>query len=302
MAVQRFGVFGYPINHSLSPAMHTAAFSALQMNDCEYKAYAVLPENLEEAVLKAQTDGFKGLNVTIPHKEKILLFGIIEPDAFAKKVGAVNTLLFSGDGIKGYNTDAFGALAALEHAGTETDGKNVLIIGAGGAARSISFLFGERQNVLKIVNRTAEKAENLAAEIREKTGNQNVSGSGFSTAWDDLKKADIIIQTTELGMGKYKNISFFDELDSGMDEGKENRKKKMISECLKPKTVVFDIVYNPQETKFLKDARDAGAQTINGMMMLVFQGALAFEIWTGKKPNVDVMANAVLKELKKTEK
>jgi len=293
MAVQKFGVFGYPINHSLSPAMHTAAFSALGMNDCEYKAYAVPPENLEEAVLKAQADGFKGLNITIPHKEKILLSSVVEPDAFAKKVGAVNTLLFSGGRIKGYNTDALGAIAALEYGGAEMGGKNILIIGAGGAARSISFLFGERQNCMKIINRTAEKAVNLAAEINEKTGNQNVSGSGFSTAWDDLKKADIIIQTTELGMGKYENISFFDQLKTEASD----EKKKMISKCLKPETVVFDIVYNPQETKFLKEAREAGAQTMNGMMMLVFQGALAFEIWTGKKPDIDVMANAVLREL-----
>jgi shikimate 5-dehydrogenase len=297
MAIQNFGVFGYPINHSLSPVMHTAAFSALGMNDCEYKAYAVLPENLEDAVLKAKADGFKGLNITIPHKEKILSIGIVEPDAFAKKAGAVNTLLFSGDGVKGYNTDALGALAALEYGGAETDGKNILIIGAGGAARSISFLFGERQNCLKIINRTAEKAANLAVEISEKTGNQNVSGSGFSTAWDDLEKADIIIQTTELGMGKYENVSFFDQLKTDSDDEKEGRKKEMISKCLNPETVVFDIVYNPRETKFLKEAREAGAQTMNGMMMLVFQGALAFEIWTGKKPDVNVMANAVLKEL-----
>ena len=302
MATQKFGVFGYPIQHSLSPAMHTVAFSALGMNDCEYKAYAVLPENLEETVLKAQADGFKGLNITIPHKEKIVLSGIVEPDAFAKKAGAVNTLLFSGDGIKGYNTDALGALAALEYAGAKTDGKNILIIGAGGAARSISFLFGERQNCLRIINRTAEKATKLAAEIIEKTGNQNVSGSGFRAAWDDLEKADIIIQTTELGMGKYENVSFFDQLKTELDDEKENvknenQKKEMISKCLKPETFVFDIVYNPQETKFLKESREAGAKTMNGMMMLVFQGALAFEIWTGRKPDIDVMKNTVLREL-----
>ena len=302
MTIQKFGVFGYPIGHSLSPAMHTAAFAALLMNDCEYKAYAVPSENLKDAVLKAKADGFKGLNLTIPHKEKILLSGIVEPDEFSKKAGAVNTLLFSDGGIKGYNTDALGALAALEHAGADVDGKNILIIGAGGAARSISFLFGERQNPLKIINRTAEKAEKLAIEIREKTGNQNVSGTGFSTAWDDLKKADIIIQTTDLGMGKYESVSFFDQLSLKTDDGKEKQKKEMISNHLKPTAFVFDIVYNPQETKFLKEAREAGVQTMNGMMMLVFQGALAFEIWTGKKPDIDVMANAVLKKLKNAKK
>lgn len=107
--IQKFGVFGYPVGHSLSPAMHTAAFSALSMADSEYKAYAVPPEELKAAVLKAQADGFRGLNLTIPHKEKILTFGLIRPDAFAEKVGAVNTLLFEEDGIYGYNTDATGA-------------------------------------------------------------------------------------------------------------------------------------------------------------------------------------------------
>lgn len=297
MAVQKFGVFGYPVSHSLSPAMHTAAFSALGMADFVYGAYAVLPEDLKEAVLKAQADGFRGLNLTIPHKEKILGAGIIKPDAFAEKAGSVNTLLFKEDGIYGFNTDADGALAALEQAGADPAGKNILVIGAGGAARSISFLLGERGNVIRIVNRTAEKAEKLAAEIAGKTGNRNVSGGGFSTGWEGLAEADIIIQTTELGMGKYENVSFFDLLE--LPAGKT--KDEMIQTQLRDQAVAFDIVYNPGETKFLKDAKKAGAKTLNGVMMLVYQGALAFEIWTGQKPDVGVMVKAVLKGLEKKE-
>ncbi|MCL2863054.1 MAG: shikimate dehydrogenase [Methanimicrococcus sp.] len=291
----KFGVFGYPISHSLSPAMHTAAFSALGMTDAAYEAYAVLPEELKEKVLKAQADGFRGLNLTIPHKEKILEAGIIKPDAFAEKVGAVNTLLFNEGNIYGFNTDAAGALAALEQAGADTAGKKILIIGAGGAARSISFLFGERGNAVRIINRTAEKAKKLAAEIADKTGNRHVSGGGFSAGWDDLAQADIIIQTTELGMGKYEDVSFFDQLE--LPAGKT--KDEMIQTHLKNKAVAFDIVYNPQETKFLKEAEKAGAKTLNGMMMLIYQGALAFEIWTGRKPDVDVMTKAVLNGLEK---
>jgi len=297
MTVRKFGVFGYPISHSLSPAMHTAAFFALKMTDCVYEAYAVLPEELKETVLKAQADGFRGLNLTIPHKEKILESGLIKPDSFAKKVGAVNTLLFEEDGIYGFNTDAAGALAALKTAGADPAGKNILIIGAGGAARSISFLFGEQRNAVRIINRTAEKAQRLAAEIAKKTGNRNVSGSGFSTGWEDLAQADILLQTTELGMGKYEDVSFFDQLE--LPAGKT--KEEMIQACLKDQAVAFDIVYNPRETKFLKDAKKAGAKTVNGVMMLVYQGALAFEIWTGQKPDVTVMEEAVLRGLERKE-
>ncbi|WP_316556956.1 shikimate dehydrogenase [Methanimicrococcus hongohii] len=301
----KFGVFGYPITHSLSPIMQTAAFDALGMSNCEYKAYAVEPGNLMEEVLKAQAENFCGLNLTIPLKEKIIETGLIIPDDFSKKAGAVNTLHFKGgkDGeIYGYNTDAKGAAKALEYAGCDTFGKKILIIGAGGASKSISLYFGEAGNSLKIINRTAEKAQRLAEEIAEKTGNVNVFGGGFESGWDDLKEADVIIQTTELGMGKYEDVSVFDQLSLGKDETnnktKDEMKDELIRECLENKTV-FDIVYNPEETKFLREAKAAAnVRALNGMMMLVFQGALSFEIWTGKKPDANVMKEAVLEALR----
>ncbi|MDR0768096.1 MAG: shikimate dehydrogenase [Methanosarcinales archaeon] len=289
----KFGVFGYPINHSLSPIMQTAAFEALGMFECEYKAYAVEPGRLKEEILKAQAEKFTGLNLTIPLKEKVFETGLVIPDHFAEKAGAINTLHFKGEEIYGYNTDAEGAFKALEYAGCDTSGKNILIIGAGGASKSISLFFAEYGNHLKIINRTAEKAERLAEEIVEKTGNPNVFGSGFESGWEDLKNADVIIQTTELGMGKYKDVSVFDEFPLE----KEETKTKLIRECLSGKTV-FDIVYNPGETKFLREAKTAAnVTTLNGVMMLVFQGALAFEIWTGKKPDAGVMKEAVLNAL-----
>ncbi|MBZ3936339.1 shikimate dehydrogenase [Methanimicrococcus blatticola] len=295
MKKDQYGVFGCPINHSLSPAMHSAAFAALGMTDCEYKAYAVEPENLKREILKAQADGFVGLNLTIPLKEKIFETGLIIPDEFSKKAGAVNTLHFKDGEIYGYNTDAEGAFEALEDAGCVTDGKKILIVGAGGAAKSISLFFSERCNSVRIINRTVEKAQILAKEIREKTGNQNVFGSGFESGWNDLKNADVIIQTTELGMGKYKDVSVYDKLP--LEENKT--KSEMIQECLNGKTV-FDVVYNPEETVFLKESQiAANVKTLNGVMMLIYQGALAFEIWTGKKPDVNVMKEAVLEALSK---
>ncbi|MDV0446843.1 Shikimate dehydrogenase (NADP(+)) [Methanosarcinaceae archaeon Ag5] len=291
--VQKYGVFGDPIHHSLSPVMHNAAFSNLGI-PAVYEAFLVKPGDLEHAVLKAKDDGFRGLNITIPHKESVLKFDFISPDPFSKMVGAANTLRFLPTGIEAFNTDAMGALLALESENCSTDGKNILVIGAGGASRSISFLFGQRQNPLKIINRTAEKAEKLAAEISGKTGN-NVSAGGFSNLLDDVEWADIIIQTTELGMGKYESVSVFDQTESV--DSDENLRNNLLKKYLTPNTVVFDIVYNPKETKFLKEARTAGAKTINGTMMLVYQGALAFELWTGQKPDVSVMKDAVLKAL-----
>ncbi len=290
----QFGVFGYPVSHSLSPVMHAAAFKTLGMETFEYKAYAVEPENLKREIQKAQTKGFRGLNLTIPLKEKIFETGLIIPDEFSKKAGAVNTLHFKDGKIYGYNTDAQGAFKALEYAGCTTGGKNILVIGAGGASKSISLFFGECGNPVKIINRTAQKAYSLAEEIREKTGNPNVSGSGFESGWNDLKNADVIIQTTELGMGKYTDVSIYDNLP--LEKGKN--KDEMIQECLKGGKTVFDAVYNPEETKFLKESRaDSDTKTLNGVMMLVYQGALAFEIWTGKKPDVNVMKEAVLEAL-----
>ncbi|MDY0266773.1 MAG: shikimate dehydrogenase [Methanimicrococcus sp.] len=293
-----FGVFGYPVSHSLSPVMHSAAFFALGMNDCEYKAYAVEPSDLKEEILKAQAENFCGLNLTIPLKEKIFepeFEGWIEADDFSKKAGAVNTLHFKGGKIYGYNTDAAGAHGALLEAGFSTDGKKIVIIGAGGASKSISLFFGERKNPIKIINRTPEKAKHLAREIIEKTGNEDVEGDGFEKGLAYLSDADIIIQTTELGMGKYEGVSFFDGLP-GFDFEKEVKSSLFLEN-----KVVFDIVYNPSVTKFLKQAKAAGAETLNGEMMLVLQGALAFEIWTGKKPDTAVMRNAIRAALLKEE-
>lgn len=185
----------------------------------------------------------------------------------------------------------------MAEAGADPAGKNILIIGAGGAARSISFLLGEYAENLRIINRTAEKAEKLAAEIAGGTGCGNISGGGFSTGWEDLADADIIVQTTELGMGQYKDTSFFDRLERPAGVTKE----EMIRTHLKDGAFVFDIVYNPQKTKFLAEAEKAGAKTVNGVMMLVCQGAEAFEIWTEKKPDLDVMRKAVLKSLERKE-
>ncbi len=267
-----FGVLGDPVSHSLSPAMHNAAFSALGM-DCEYHAFKVSKETLHDAIHGAYALGFGGLNLTIPLKEKAL--DIVKPTELAEKIGAVNTIDFK-KGILGYNTDGIGAKKALESNGIEIRGKNVLLLGAGGAARAIAFQLALEGAAVTIANRTEERAVALAKDASR-------IGKARGTGLDELKAlindCDILINSTAVGMAPRTSETI------------------VTSEMMHSKLVVFDIVYNPVETMLLKEARKAGAKTIDGVMMLVHQGAEAFKIWTGRTPPVDVMEKAVRERL-----
>jgi shikimate dehydrogenase len=263
-----FGVIGDPVGHSLSPAMHNAAFRELRM-DCTYQAFRVLPANLEAAIKGAQALGFGGLNITVPHKEQGLDFA--EADENARKIGAVNTLVFD-DGIRGYNTDGIGAEKALAENGIGIKGEHVVLVGAGGAARAIAVHFSDLGAEIGIFNRTPERARKLA---------QDVHGTGYGL--DELprrvKNCDILINTTTMGM-------------------KPNTSATILTrEHLREGMAVFDIVYNPLQTTLLREAEAAGAKTVSGVGMLVHQGAEAFRIWTGREPPVETMRQAVLEGL-----
>jgi shikimate dehydrogenase len=276
---QVFGVFGDPIGHSLSPAMHNAVFSALEM-DCIYHAFRVRPEKLEKAILGAQAMGFGGLNLTVPLKETALRLDCIKPDPMAEKIGAINTVVFEKAGdITGYNTDGLGAKKALLEAAVEIKGSKVVIAGAGGAARAIAFQLAADGAEITIINRTEERATELAKDISAATHPKKIKGSGLSGLKELLKETDILINTTVLGM--YPNtetaIAAAEELHSGL--------------------TVFDIVYNPLETKLLRGAKAAGAKTISGVLMFVYQGAEAFKVWTGIEPPVELMKKTVLEAL-----
>ncbi len=266
-----FGVLGDPISHSLSPVMHNAAFKSLGM-DCEYHAFRVGTSDLYNAIHGAHALGFGGLNLTIPLKEKAL--EIVRPVPLAREIGAVNTVDFK-NGITGYNTDGLGAIMALEGSGVRIRGKKVLLLGAGGAARAIAFTLAKDGADLTIANRTVDRAEKLAYDI--KTGRVGVS------SFEDLKKlvmdCDVLINSTSSGMfpNAPETLVTSDMMHSGL--------------------TVFDIVYNPVNTLLLQEARKAGARTIDGVMMLVYQGAEAFKIWTDIYPPVDVMEKAVREEL-----
>lgn len=257
-----YGVVGFPVEHSLSPVMHNAAFEALGM-DCTYQAFRVKGEHLQDAVTGAKHLGFGGLNVTIPHKEAVIKF--IRPDPVAAEIGAANTIDFTK--MIAYNTDAAGAVAALRDGGVDVRKKNVLVLGAGGAARAVVYGLLKEKASVTIANRTPAKAADLATYMR-------AVGDVFGTSLDGLQEkvrlADVIVNTTTVGMGR------------------EDR-PLVTRDMLDRTQTVFDLVYRPLETPLLKEAKAAGAKTVDGIAMLARQGAISFEIWTGVKPPLDVM-------------
>lgn len=276
---QVFGVFGDPVGHSLSPAMHNAAFSALGM-DCIYHAFRVAPDKLEKAILGAEAMGFGGLNLTVPLKEKALKLDFINPGPLAKRIGAVNTVVFGKSGeIQGYNTDGLGARKALLDSAVEITGSKIVVAGAGGAARAVAFQLAADGAEITVVNRTEERAVELAREISAASLSGRIKGTGLSGLKELLRDADVLINTTTLGMHPNMDaaIATAEELHSDL--------------------TVFDIVYNPLETRLLREAKAAGAKTISGVLMLVYQGAEAFKLWTGVEPPVELMKKTVLEAL-----
>lgn len=264
-AMKVYGILGDPIGHSLSPVMHNAAFRKMMLPAC-YHAFCVSSDRLGPALKGAQALGFGGLNLTIPLKEKAL--ELVRPDRLAEAIGAVNTVSFREE-ICGYNTDGWGALRALERYGVSVRGRAVLMIGAGGAARAIAYTLEQEGAEITIANRDSRRAEDLAGSV-----------GGLGVGLEDLPalvpQADIIINATSVGMKEGPRLFPGSLLHSGQ--------------------VVFDIVYN-RRTELLEDASFTGAQAIDGVMMLVYQGAGSFEIWTGQKAPVDVMEKAVRESL-----
>lgn len=275
-----YAVLGDPISHSMSPAMHNAAFGALGMS-CIYHAFRVRPSDLKDAIYGAKALGFGGLNLTIPLKEEALKY--VEPDPIAARIGAINTINFA-DGITGHNTDGIGAMRALEDAGVTVADRNILIIGAGGAARAIAFQFGYSGGEIVIANRTKERADRLAGDVRsglaELGKTPAIESIGLGAIPGKIADADILINATSVGMHP--------DIDA----------TPVPSDLLRPGLVVFDIVYNPRRTRLLLEAEQKGATVIDGVRMLVHQGAEAFSIWTGRKPPVDAMIEAVVRELR----
>ncbi|MBM7660759.1 shikimate dehydrogenase [Bacillus mesophilus] len=276
-----YGVIGDPIAQSMSPDMHNSSFKALGL-EATYKAFHVTPERLESALEGVRGLGMGGLNVTIPHKVSVMKF-LDEIDPLASKIGAVNTVVNENGKLIGYNTDGMGYVTSLKEILQEKSLENssILLIGAGGAARAIYFsLLEEGVKQLDIANRTVENARTI---INGQPSSLS-KAMGLLEAENDLHAYDVIINTTSIGM--YPNK---DDIPLSLHN-------------IKSSTIVSDIIYNPLETRWLQEARAKGAITQNGVGMFVFQGALAFEKWTGIYPDIDIMRNAILTKLGGTHK
>ena len=274
------GVIGDPIEHTMSPVMHNAAFKELGL-DYVYVPLRVSPGELAGAIKGMKAFNIQGLNVTLPHKVEVMPL-LDEVDDLALKIGAVNTIVNDGGVLKGYNTDATAFLRALLEKGVQPRGKSVAILGAGGVARAISYILAENAAHLVILNRKMELdwAEELAGWIsrhfRIKVKALELNEANLAAV---LESVDIVVNATSVGMKP--------DFD----------KTPLPARLLRSELVVFDVVYNPVETRLLKEAEAAGAGTVGGLDMFVWQGALAFEEWTGCKAPFEVMKREALKAL-----
>lgn len=270
------GLIGHPVEHSFSPPMHNAAFQKLGM-DWAYVAFDVETENLGEAITGAQALNIKGFNVTIPHKIEVMRY-LDDLDEVARLIGAVNTIDFKN--LKGYNTDGIGAVKAIEEVGSIKN-KNVVVAGAGGASRAISFYLAKfGASSITILNRNVKKAENLAGDVLASGLTGDVNSGSVSQIDNCLNDADILVDTTPLGM------------DPHTDDEPIAKAENMHEDL-----IVFDAVYNPNETVLIKEAIKADAKPVYGIKMLLYQGAESFKIWTGHDAPIDVMEEALNKHL-----
>ena len=274
------GVIGDPIEHTLSPIMHNAAFEALQI-DYVFLALKVKPEEIENAIKGMLALSIHGLNVTMPHKNAVIKY-LNEVDPTGKAIASVNTILNKDGRLLGFNTDGVGALNALQQNGVKLRGKKVLLLGAGGAAKAIAYTLSQEAEELVILNRSPKPALELADLLKQKF-KKKVKADELTpdSVKTNLADADVLINATSVGMKPNDNQT------------------PVAPKWLKPDLAVMDIVYNPIETKLAKDAKAAGAKVVGGVEMLIFQGAASFAIWTACEAPVEVMRKAALNHLQR---
>jgi shikimate dehydrogenase len=275
-------LIGDPVEHTMSPVMQNTAYKKLGL-DYVYIPFRVKPKQLAQAVEGLRALNVRGFNVTIPHKVAIIPF-LDGLDPLAEKIGAVNTVVNNDGELRGFNTDAEGFLRALLEHGIKPEGKKVIVLGAGGASRAITYILAEKGAHLTILNRQQELdwAENIAHLIRE-DHRQEVKVLELGHLTEALADADLLVNATSVGMSPAVEDS------------------PVPAELLDKVPVVFDIVYNPIITRLLREAVAAGAKTIGGLDMLAWQGALAFEMWTGQTAPIDLMRGEAIKILEKHE-
>ena len=267
------GLIGWPIEHSRSPMMHEAAFSALGLN-WRYLPLPVRPGGIRDAVEGLVALGFRGANVTIPYKQVVApLLDELSPQA--REIEAVNTIVIYGGRTIGYNTDSSGFADSLHNSGFDPRGKTAIIVGAGGAARAaVHALLAAGIEKIMVLSRTLAHAEGLICTF----GDNRLRGGVLSKEEliEGARQASLLVNATPVGMWPHVNGSIWPD-----------------STAIPAHLTVFDLVYNPIETRLLKQARSSGAQAVSGIKMLIHQGAAAFELWTGVSAPIDVMRRAL---------
>lgn len=274
------GIIGYPLEHSLSPAMHNQALKSLGLN------YIYVPFQVERGFLPGAVQGLRalgitGVNVTLPFKEAIVeyLDGLSEE---ARACRAVNVVINGPGGLLGYNTDGPGFIAALKEAGVRPADRKAVVLGAGGAARAIAYQLargGARE--ITFINRTVDKARDLASFIYIETGvKTRATGWGDAGISEVIRRADILVNTTPIGMYPHTQ-----------------EMPPVRPEWFHPDLVVSDIIYNPVKTRLLAEASQMGLKTVDGVGMFVYQGALSFKLFTGKTAPVKLMREVVTNQL-----
>lgn len=274
------GLIGNPVEHTLSPVIHNTLADAFSHN-LVYVPLKVEPERLEDAIKGAYALNILGCNVTVPYKSAVIPY-LADIDPMAAKIGAVNTLLFTEGGYKGYNTDLPGMYRAMVSDGIRIKGEQVLILGAGGVARAAAMLMADKgAERIVIINRTVPKAEALAEEVRGFYPNVNIEAAGL----DELsrfseKKAYLAIQATNIGMFPkcdetlIENPEFYDAVHTG-----------------------YDMIFNPADTKFMQMVRAHGGKAYNGLKMLLYQGVIAYELWNNVEVG-DTLAGMIYEKMK----
>lgn len=256
------GLIGYPVGHSISPVIHNN-LAALYGHNLVYVPLAVSPGNLKKAIDGAEAFDFLGMNVTVPYKSETLPY-LKEIDPLAKRIGAVNTLVRTEGGYKGYNTDMPGLYRAMRADGVKIAGEEVILLGAGGAARAVAFMLLEKgAKRIIILNRSIERALKLTEEVNQAAKEQ------YATAYDldeygklDQEQKYLVIQATNVGMFPHTEQAVIEDEDF----------YKLVK-------TGYDIIFNPPETRFMHLVKKSGGEAFNGLKMLLYQGIIAYELW-----------------------
>ncbi len=278
---QIVGILGHPIKHSYSPQMHNMTFENQNLN-CIYLPFDIPASNLKDALKSLITLGIKGVNVTIPHKERIIQY-LDHVSEAASSVGAVNTIVNQSGQLFGYNTDVDGIIETLLPFKNDIAKSSVTVIGAGGAARAVLYTLIRHFKVgkINIINRTEERSESLKDYFLEKIHFNNID------VYELMAKENVEVYNSSKLIINATSIGLFPNIDDTPTD---------LDDSFNPNQIVFDLIYNPLKTKFLKIAESKGATIINGLKMFVVQGAKSYELWTDKTMDVDKTLNELKKQ------